>query len=391
VKRRTLYLRFLWWLLALSWVDWLCARLAAKPVPGRILLVRLDAIGDYVLWSSYAAALRSRFPRDRYHITLVGNEIWTGLARDSGIFDEVWSLSRRRFVLNASYRFRVLRRTSKVGFETAIHPTYARDFLWGDSVIRCSGAEARIGYEGDPYLLAAPQRWLSDRWYSRLVSATPGPRSALERNADFLRAFGVEPPRQLRPLPAAAPVPKELAGRPYFLLAPGASNAIRRWPVDNFAEVGKRLHEKTGWTCVICGSAAERPVGSRLATKLRGNAIDLTGRTSVAELVSLVAGARFLLTNESGPLHIAALMATPALVVAGGGHFGQFVPYPEGQLDAACLPQTVARRMPCFGCDWNCIYPLVKHQPAPCVAEVSCDEVWELICRQLVTVDEPVG
>jgi len=389
VRRRTLHFRFLWWLLALSWIDWLCARLAAKPVRGRILLVRLDAIGDYVLWSSYAAALRSRFPPDCFHITLIANEIWSGLASDSGIFDEVWSLSRRRFALDALYRFRLLRRVSRAGFETAIHPTYARDFLWGDSVIRCSGAEARIGYESDAYLLAAPQRWLSDRWYSRLVSAPPGPRPVLERNADFLRALGVEPPRRLRPLPLTAAVPKELADRAYFLLAPGASKTIKRWPVGNFAEIGKRLHERTGWTGVICGSAADRPLGSRLASQLPGNAIDLTGRTSVAELVSVVAGARFLLTNDSAPLHIAALMGIPAVVVAGGGHFGQFVPYPEDQLDAACVPQTVTRRMPCFGCDWNCIHPLRKNQPAPCVGDVSCDEVWELLCRQLAAVDEP--
>jgi ADP-heptose:LPS heptosyltransferase len=356
-------------------------------VPGRILLVRLDAIGDYVLWSSYAAALRSRFPRDHFHITLIGNELWAGLARDSGIFDEVWPLSRRRFVLNPGYRLRLLRRLSRGGFETAIHPTYARDFLWGDSVIRCSGAESRIGCEGDPYLLAEPQRRLSDRWYTQLVSAPSEPRPVLERNAAFLRALGVEPPRRFCPLPLTAAVPKELADRAYFLLAPGASKTIKRWPVDNFAEVGKRLHEKTGWTGVICGSTADRPLGSALASKIPGGPIDLTGRTSVLELVAVVTRARFLLTNDSAPLHIAALMGTPALVVAGGGHFGQFVPYPEDQLDAACVPQTVTRRMPCFGCDWNCIYRVGRHRPAPCVGDVSCDEVWELICRRLAAVD----
>jgi ADP-heptose:LPS heptosyltransferase len=140
---------------------------------------------------------------------------------------------------------------------------------------------------------------------------------------------------------------------------------------------------------VICGSTAERPFGSSLAAKLPGDTVDLTGRTSMAEFVSLVAGARFLLTNESGPLHIAALMAIPALVIAGGGHFGQFVPYPEDQLDTACVPHTVTRRMPCFDCAWNCIYPLGKHQPAPCVGDVSCEEVWGLICRQLDAIGEP--
>jgi ADP-heptose:LPS heptosyltransferase len=339
-------LRFLWWLLALSWIDWICTRGAVKPVPGRILLVRVDAIGDYVLWSSYAAALRSRFPRGRYHITLVGNEIWAEFARGSGIFDEVWSLSRRRFVRDLRYRYRTLRRIAGGGFETAIHPTYSRDFLWGDSVVRCSGAAARIGSEGDAYLLAAPQRWLSDRWYSRLAPATPGSRPVVERNAEFLRDLGVEPPRRLGPLPLISPLPRKLADRRYFVLAPGASKDIRRWPTENFAEIGKRLHEKTGWTGVICGSAADQPLGSRLASDLRGKFIDLTGRTSVAELVSVVAGARFLLTNESAPVHIAALMAVPALVVAGGGHFGQFVPYPEKEFDTGCIPHVATQRMP---------------------------------------------
>jgi ADP-heptose:LPS heptosyltransferase len=386
-----LYLRLLWWLLALSWIDWICARLAAKPVPGRVLLVRLDAIGDYVLWSSYAAALRSRFPQGRWHVTLMGNELWSGLARDSGLFDAVWSLSRRRFVLDPIYRFRVLRHLSRAGFEVAIHPTHARDFLWGDSVIHCCGAHTRIGWEGDAYLLVPPQRWLSDRWYSRLVPGRRGPRPVLERNAEFLRGLGVEPPRQLRPLRLTAAVPQELASRPYFLLAPGASKDIRQWPVENFAEVGRRLRERTAWACVICGGPADRPLGLALVSSSIGNVVDLTGRTSLAELVALIGGARFLLTNESGPVHIAALMGTPALVVAGGGHFGQFVPYPSDQVDATCLPQTVTRRMSCFGCDWNCIYPLAKHQPAPCIGDVTCDDVWDVICRQLAGIDQPRG
>jgi hypothetical protein len=169
-----LRMRFAWWLGVLSAFDLVARTSRRKPVAGRVLVVRLDAIGDFVLWVEGARALRAIYPRGRYHLTLLGNRLWTPLARDLNCFDEVWELDRKLFVLNPLYRFAILRRVAAGGFTTAIHPTFGRDFLWGDAVVRAAQASESIGFDGTTYLLTRVEKWLSDRWYTKLVPASCG-------------------------------------------------------------------------------------------------------------------------------------------------------------------------------------------------------------------------
>ena len=65
--------RLAWWLVSLSAFDLAARSFQRKPVADRILAVRLDAIGDFVLWLEAARALRTLYPPGRYHLTLLGN------------------------------------------------------------------------------------------------------------------------------------------------------------------------------------------------------------------------------------------------------------------------------------------------------------------------------
>jgi hypothetical protein len=68
----------------------------------------------------------------------------------------------------------------------------------------------------------------------------------------------------------------------------------------------------------------------------------------------------------------------------GGGHFGRFVPYPDlpGQTNNL---KEVFHKMPCYGCNWKCIYPINEGEPAPCIANISVDAVWEKVVPLLTS------
>jgi len=130
-----------------------------------LLVVRLDAIGDFVLWLDAARHLRSIFPARR--ITLVANAAWAPLAAALPYWDAVWSVEVRRFADDPIYRWRLLRKVAREGFGIALEPTFSRKLGFGDSVVLASHADQRIGSTGDTSNLQE-----ADRARGRMVYPT---------------------------------------------------------------------------------------------------------------------------------------------------------------------------------------------------------------------------
>jgi ADP-heptose:LPS heptosyltransferase len=356
----------------------------------RVLIAKLDAIGDFVLWLDAAKGYRNLFPEKEYEIVLLGNRVWTPLAEKLPWFDEVWPLGRDRFLFDPLYRLRLLRRVRAGGFRIVVHPSYSREFLRGDSIVRFSGAPERIGSEGDCSNIRPYLKRISDRWYTRLVPATKAPLMELERNAEFLRGLGLKdfkadvPAWPVRSAPC--PALSDLGGAEYYILFPGATVALKQWPVENFAEVALGVHRHTGWTGVICGSPAERDLGERLRLSAGVPIVNLAGRTTLPELVAAISGARILIGNDTSGVHIAASVSTPSVCILGGGHYGRFLPYRVEVATARPLPVVMAHRMDCYYCNWECIRNPLKGESAPCVRDIPVDAVWKAV-REILDRD----
>ena len=104
----------------------------------------------------------------------------------------------------------------------------------------------------------------------------------------------------------------------------------------------------------------------------------MAGKTELTELSGLLSLSQLTISNDTGAVHLAAAIGTPMVCILGGGHFGRFVPYPKlsGQTNSL---KVVYHKMPCYGCNWECIYPLKKNEPAPCITKISVDAVWEKV------------
>lgn len=98
------------------------AFLEKKKIGNAILLIRLDEIGDFVLWLDSAKEYRNLYPKSK--IILLGNKIWTDLAQKLPYWDEVLPLDCQKFIRKPSYRLHFLKLIRKIGFQVAIHPTF---------------------------------------------------------------------------------------------------------------------------------------------------------------------------------------------------------------------------------------------------------------------------
>jgi len=161
-------------------------------------------------------------------------------------------------------------------------------------------------------------------------------------------------------------------------LFPGAGLAERCWPTSSFREIAKRIHDATGWICVICGGAGEEHLGEIIGDGTIFPLNTLIGRTSLPELVAIISGARLLVGNETSAIHIAAAVQTPSLCLLGGGHFGRFIPYTLDEPFDFVGPLAVFHEMGCYHCNWLCSQKFAKGAPFPCLAQITVEQVWEV-------------
>ena len=200
--------------------------------PKSILIIRLDAIGDYVLFRNFIEVLRKSSDYRDYRITLLGNVVWRSLGEelDSGYVDEFIWLDRDRFVADFAYRSEKLKEINNPGYEIVLSPVYSRGFVYSDMIVRLVNAKHKIGSEGGLSNMLKWQKRRGDRYYTRLIPARDGVLFEFDRNKEFFEGFLQVRLDLQKPtiVPPKRECPFELPRR-YAVLFIGASSRFRKW------------------------------------------------------------------------------------------------------------------------------------------------------------------
>ncbi|GAC1347047.1 MAG: glycosyltransferase family 9 protein [Acetobacteraceae bacterium] len=260
----------------------------------KILVIKLGALGDFVLAFGPFAAIRAQHPGAE--ITLLTTAPFAGLAERSPWFDRV--LVDRRPAWWDLAGVRRLRR-ALLGF----------DFVYD---LQTSGRSSHY------FRLAGRPGW------SGIARGASHPHSdprrnlmhTIERQRDQLAVAGIAdvPAPDLAWLIQGGPdVPT-----PFAVLAPGAAppRPAKRWPASRFGEVARLLQER-GIRPVIVGTKADAALAATIVVACQ-EALDLTGWTSIADLAGLAGRAALAVGNDTGPMHLAAAVGCPCVVLFSG-------------------------------------------------------------------------
>jgi heptosyltransferase-2 len=159
---------------------------------------------------------------------------------------------------------------------------------------------------------------------------------------------------------------------PLVALCPGSTNSrAKRWPAARFAAVADMLAERAGAEVVLIGAGEELGVSEEVARLMRSRAVVLTGRTSLAETAAVLKAADLLVTNDTGPAHVAAAVGCPVVVI-----FGPTDPVTTRPFSA--LAEVVRRPPDCAPC-------MLRDCPIDhrCMTAVTAEEVFERSSRAL--------
>lgn len=286
----------------------------------RILVIKLSALGDFVLAFGPFAAIRRHHARD--HVTLLTTAPYAELARLSGYFDEVWVDPRPR-PLDLCGWLRLRRRLKAGRFERVYDlQTSDRSAMYFRLLGRPRPEWSGIA-RGCSLPHANPRRDLMH---------------TLERQAEQLVMTGIAavPPPDLSWLDAD--VSRFVIEGPFVLLVPGgaAHRREKRWPAERYGALARSLTRR-GLRPVLLGTSEEAEVLSTVA-RACPEALDLGGRTSLAEIAGLARRAEAAVGNDTGPMHLIAALGCPALVL--------FSAASDPELSRPCGPRVSLLREP---------------------------------------------
>jgi ADP-heptose:LPS heptosyltransferase len=263
-----------------------------------ILVIKLGALGDFIQALGPMPEIRRYHVNDR--ISLLTTRRYAELAAQTGLFDDILIDRRARiFDLNGwlALRRQLLRRR----FDRVY------DFQTSDR----SAAYAWLFRTG-----RMPE-WSGIAWRCSQPHANRerNRQHTMDRQAEQLLMAGIHPVSRIPWLPPAGSLPGAVGGKPFALMIPGSSagNLAKRWPADSYGELARRL-QRAGYLPVLVGIDSEAEVGRTICDICPG-AVDLIGRTEVAELAALAQAAALTVGNDTGATHVAAAGGNPVVVL----------------------------------------------------------------------------
>ena len=152
-------------------------------------------------------------------------------------------------------------------------------------------------------------------FYGAVAGVRDKNRHAVDELLDFARYFRVPLLDPVFPLN----VPMQLVGEPAprVALLPASRWPSKNWPAQSFAWVGRELQESMDASIFLFGAAGERPLADQVEAELKGRVINLVGRTSLPQLAGLLREMDLVISNDTGPMHLAAAMGAKVLALYG--------------------------------------------------------------------------
>jgi ADP-heptose:LPS heptosyltransferase len=314
--------------------EWLTDQRKLSAVSHRdrtLLLIRLDDIGDYLLFRNQLEVYKTSARWKSYRITLLGNESWRGLftAFDQSTVDDTIWVNKDRYLENAPYRTAIWQQLRAGGFETVVAPSCMRPLLLDDF---CRLAAAPLHSIGSVNT-NVHEAWnrLSDSLYTSLFKPSRSLMHEFDFNAEFStwvngnRYAGNRPYIEQR----AAGVGQGAASGQgaYTICFVGGSIRSKRWPTHRWLEFIALHHQHFSGRIVL--AAGSSPVELRMVDEIqqRTGAESIAGKLQLCELIPWIAGAQAVVTNDTMASHMSVSLNRPTVIIANGGNYMRFCEY----------------------------------------------------------------
>ena len=323
--------------------------------PRKILIIKPSSLGDIVHSLAVLDSLKRCFPDSEIHWLVAKG--FEGILEEHPMLRKLWVVRKddwkkitklRSTISELRQLFRDLRAEK---FDCVID---LQGLFRSGLISKATGAPVRIGF--------AEAREGSTVFYTDRVA---GGREihAVDRYLKIPAFLGCEVTSPRFPFPPFRVAERDVfCEGEYAVMVPGARKPVNRWPARRFGELASRLPLKT----IVVGSRGDRDLAEEAVRASKGKAVSLAGKTGLKELVGIIRGAKFMVSNDTGPMHVAAALGVPVFALFGAANPVRTGPYGGGHT-------VIRKELPCAPCyKRSCKKPI-------CMDMIKIDEVAEII------------
>jgi lipopolysaccharide heptosyltransferase I len=333
--------------------------------PRKILIVKPSSLGDVVHSLPFLNALSQCFPYAEIHWVIAKG--FEGLLEGHPLIHRLWIIKKDSWkkVRNARSTIQeialLFRQLKQEKYDMVID---LQGLLRSGMITSATGSPVRIGLK--------EAREGSRVFYTDTVEGGKNIH-AVDRYLKIVEYLGCDVTEIRFPFP---PIDKTSAfylqssafHRPdgYAVLVPGARWKTKRWPAEKFGRLASLLRVKS----VIIGSEGDKAIADEIVSLSNGKAVSLVGKTELKDLINIIGRARFAVSNDSGPMHIAAALGIPVFAIFGPTDPARTGPYGKGH---TIIRSDTTSCAPCFrrSCD-----------DVTCMENISADEVLKIIAAK---------
>lgn len=309
-------------------------KITIKEIPKKILIIKPSSLGDIIHSLPFLDVIRDFFHDAEIHWVI--SKGLEGLLEDHPMVNKIWIINKDQWknlkkvkntVSEVRHLFRELRNEA---YDMVID---LQGLLRSGLLTIATGAPLRIGFK--------EAREGSRFFYTHRVEGGKEIH-AVDRYLKVAAFLGCDITDVCFPFPLSfnsSLVTRHLSlSEDYAVIVPGARWKTKIWPAERFGKLASLLPLKS----LVIGSRADVDISNRVVECSGGNAISIAGRTDLKELREIMRGAKFVVSNDSGPMHIAAALGVPVFAIFGPTSPARTGPYGYGHVvireEVSCAP-----------------------------------------------------
>jgi lipopolysaccharide heptosyltransferase I len=280
-----------------------------KKPPQKILIIKPSSLGDIVHSLPFLNSLKDSFPKSEIHwIVAKGLEC---LLDGNPMVDRLLVINKDEWKKIAGLRSTI--KELRLLFKTIKNEKYdvvidLQGLLRSGILAKVTGAAVRIGFK--------EAREGSSLFYTHKIKLEKD-MHAVRRYLEIAKFLGCDISDIRFPFPLSFSLhPSTISSRitgEYAVLVPGARWQTKRWQPEKFGELASKLPIRF----LVVGGRADIDISEKVVETSKGNAVSLAGKTDLKELIEVMRGAKFVVSNDSGPMHIAAALDIPVFAIFG--------------------------------------------------------------------------
>lgn len=300
----------------------------------KILIVKPSALGDIIHTIPIVKAIKDKHDAE---ISWVVSRPFKNILEHTPVVDKIFIFERKRwgglrFFRHLGEIIAFLRQIRAEKYDIVLD---FQGLLRSGIITLLSGCKHRVGFRN--------ARELAHLGYTQKVETPVNVVHAIDRYKLIAKSIAVDECEMNFPLnDLEADIQQKwdtILPDDFIVIVPGARWSSKRWPPQHFAELVNLIHEKSTISVVIVGSPSEQQISQQVVNGIsdKEKCINTTGETSLVELAHITKLARFVVTNDSGPMHLAAALNTRTIALFGPTDPERIRPY--GQQHIVLQPQ----------------------------------------------------